>query len=129
MELKDFRSGIKTTEFMRCWLLLGTVFIFHKKFNLGLSLPIGICLLASAYAISRGLHKRNRATLIGRGERTSEFFVTAAGSLIILIGALSGQAPIDLSVVCIAIIEASYFISRGQAKSLTSQSAKVYNLG
>jgi len=124
--ISEFRSGWKSSEFIRLVIVFFVILLaqFHvEDFTVW---SRGLACLCAAYAISRGIFKKSRLQYVGKGEMTSEFWVTFAG-----ISCITGRwfifGGISLTDVIIGVVicEAGYQLSRGIGKSYTPRDVKL----
>jgi hypothetical protein len=114
-----FNKNYKTTEF---WItILSLCVIESMQFHSGdlFGWAVAVTTIASSYIVGRGIYKKCRYSAIGRGGRTSEFYIALAAVLSIgLRNPLAfGGLSLNQVMVSSSVIVMAYNISRGQAKS------------
>lgn len=128
--VQQFRPGILTSEFLRC--VISLVLIWATQFYTVPSISWAIALtgICVAYAIGRGIFKKSRLSLVGKGERTSEFWMTTLVQIALAVRWYQDGIDPKIALICIAICEAGYQISRGIGKSFIPRDVKLpFGLG
>jgi hypothetical protein len=125
----NFKETKKTTEYLRTIVVLMSFAL--SQFLIGkedvIQWAVGVCVLASGYCISRGLVKKSRLGLLGKGEQTTEFAVSLLAYALLLIRYALGGISLATTLLLIAIIEGSYAISRGHGKSFIPSARVIQN--
>lgn len=122
--ITKFRPSGKSSEFWRWVAFFIPVWLVQFTPNDLSWWAMAVCILCSGYAISRGIHKKGRLDRVGKGERTTEFYVTLIGTLSIGFRILSKHVPMGVGLISMALIEVSYYLSRGNSKSVSNNQMK-----
>lgn len=121
----QFRPGVQSSEFIRCVVVAIIVFV-SQFYTDNLTLwALSISSLCAAFSIARGIFKKSRLAYVGKGERTTEFWVTLAGMVSIGLRWYLGGLLLSWTILGIVICEAGYQLGRGIGKSFIPRDIKL----
>lgn len=128
--VKEFRPGWKSSEFLRV-VLVGVVVAIAQAWTDDLiRWAYTLSILCASFSIGRGIFKKSRLTYVGTGERTTEFWVTFVGMIMIACRwYFFRDLPMSDSILAISICEAGYQLGRGIGKSFIPRENRVLGLG
>lgn len=123
--VQHFRPGLLSSEFIKGVAILAILWGLQFVMSDMDAWAIALTIVAASFAIGRGIFKKSRLAYVGKGERTTEFWVILATQVAIAVAWRKTGMMDGIALICIASCEAGYQFSRGIGKSFIPRDVKL----